>query len=95
MVYRGLHSKVLNMSMIGYARVSTDKSKQLLDRQLDALNLAGCERIFEDHSSGSDPDRPGLISCIDYIRSDGVLIVLDLDRLGRLARELLELSNEA
>jgi DNA invertase Pin-like site-specific DNA recombinase len=94
MVYRGLHSKVLNMSMIGYARVSTDESKQLLDRQLDALNLAGCERIFEDHSSGSDPDRPGLISCIDYLRSNDVLSVLDLDRLGRLARELLELIDE-
>ena len=35
------------MSLIGYARVSTAEGRQVLDRQLDALNEAGCERVFE------------------------------------------------
>ena len=32
------------MGLIGYARVSTAEGRQVLDRQLDALNNAGCER---------------------------------------------------
>ena len=29
------------MSLVGYARVSTPEGRQVLDRQLDALNAAG------------------------------------------------------
>jgi DNA invertase Pin-like site-specific DNA recombinase len=79
------------MKLIGYARVSTSEGAQVLDRQIDALKLAGCERIFEDTASGANAERPGLLSCLDYLRSDDVLIVLDLDRLGRLAHELIAL----
>lgn len=84
------------MSLIGYARVSTNENKQLLDRQLDALKEAGCERIFEDSGSGSDSNRSGLKACLDYLRpnANDVLVVLDLDRLGRLAKDLLELIDE-
>jgi DNA invertase Pin-like site-specific DNA recombinase len=79
------------MNLIGYARVSTSEGAQVLDRQIDALKLAGCKRIFEDTASGANAERPGLLSCLDYLRSDDVLIVLDLDRLGRLAHELIAL----
>ena len=48
------------MSLIGYAPVSTAEGRQVLDRQLDALNAAGCERVFEDHASGAASERPNL-----------------------------------
>ncbi|ECN9442658.1 recombinase family protein, partial [Salmonella enterica subsp. enterica serovar Enteritidis] len=51
------------MSLIGYARVSTAEDKQLLDRQLDALNEIGCQKIFTDKASGSNSERPGLAEC--------------------------------
>ena len=80
------------MSLIGYARVSTAEGRQILDRQLDALNAADCERVFEDHASGATPGRPNLAACLDYLRRGEVLVVLDLDRIGRLAGELITLS---
>src|SRR4051812_35918337 len=55
------------MSPIGYARVSTREDRQLLDRQLDALQAAGCERIFDDRMTGIQADRPGLIACLDHL----------------------------
>ena len=82
------------MSLVGYARVSTAEGRQVLDRQLDALNDAGCERVFEDHASGATSERPTLAACLDYLRRGDVLVVLDLDRLGRLAGELITLIDE-
>jgi DNA invertase Pin-like site-specific DNA recombinase len=82
------------MELVGYARVSTREEKQVFDRQLDALKASGCTRIFEDRGSGASSDRPGLRACTDYLRRDDVLVVLDLDRLGRLAGELIRLVDE-
>jgi DNA invertase Pin-like site-specific DNA recombinase len=84
------------MAIIGYARVSTAEGGQILDRQLDALNEAGAERIFEDRASGAAAasDRPGLRACLDYLRAGDVLTVLDLDRLGRLAQDLIALIDD-
>ena len=79
------------MSLVGYARVSTAEGRQVLGRQLDALDAAGCERVFENHASGAATDRPNLAACLDYLRRGDVLVVLDLDRLGRRAGELISL----
>ena len=82
------------MSLIGYAPVSTAEGRQVLDRQLDALNAAGCERVFEDHASGAASERPNLTACLDYLRQGDVLVVLVLDRLGRRAGELITLIDK-
>jgi len=42
--------------LVGYARVSTAEQDPAL--QVDALNQAGCSRVFTDHASGSREDRP-------------------------------------
>ena len=82
------------MSNIGYVRVSTWEDRQVLDRQLDALNAIGCERIFENRGSGASTERSGLKACLDHLRRGDILVVLDLDRLGRLAGELIRLVDE-
>ena len=79
------------MSQVGYARVSALEGRQVLDRQLDALKEAGCERIFQDRASGAGQGRAQLAACLDYLRKGDVLVVLDLDRLGRQAAELITL----
>src|SRR3954465_9233539 len=90
----GHHRRQRTMSPIGYARVSTREDRQLLDRQLDALQAAGCERIFNDRMTGIQADRPGLIAWLDHLRTGDVLVVLDLDRLGRRARDLIGLIED-
>ena len=82
------------MASIGYARVSTREEGQVLDRQVEALKANGCERTFEDHANGVHADWPGLKACLDSLRRDDVLVVLDLDRLGCRAGELIRLVDD-
>ena len=78
--------------LIGYARVSTDD--QNLDLQRDALDKAGCERIFTDHISGTKARRPGLEEALSHLRSGDTLVVWRLDRLGRSLRHLIDTLTE-
>jgi DNA invertase Pin-like site-specific DNA recombinase len=74
--------------LIGYARVST--SDQTLDLQKDALQKAGCERIFTVTASGSKSERIGLDEALSYVRPGDTLVVWRLDRLGRSLKHLIE-----
>src|SRR5262245_41893119 len=74
--------------LVGYARVSTDE--QTLDLQKDALQKAGCERIFTDTASGAKTDRPGLEEALRFVRAGDTLGVWRLDRLGRSLKHLIE-----
>ena len=76
-------------TIIGYARVST--FEQILDLQRDALDAAGCKKIFTDTASGGRSDRPGLQQALDYVREGDVLVVWRLDRLGRSLKYLIEI----
>lgn len=78
--------------LLGYARVST--SEQNLDLQRDALERAGCERVFADTASGALDDRPELAKVIATLGTGDVLVVWRLDRLGRSLRHLIETVND-
>ena len=70
--------------LFGYARVST--TDQHLDRQIDALkNYGVAERdIITDKFSGKDFNRKGYIALKEnMLRPGDILVVKELDRLGR------------
>jgi hypothetical protein len=74
--------------LLGYARVSTtDQQPQL---QVDALEHAGCYRVFTETASGARPDRPVLEQVLDQLRPGDTLVVWKLDRLGRSLRPLVD-----
>ena len=76
------------MTLIGYARVSTNDQDVAL--QLDALREAGVARVFEDRGvSGAKSERPGLTDALAYLREGDTLVVWKLDRLGRSMTHLL------
>lgn len=77
---------------VGYARIST--VEQNLDLQIDALQAAGCDRIYRDEGlSGAKTRRPGLDEALNALKQDDVLVVWRLDRLGRSMRHLIELTS--
>ena len=74
--------------LLGYARVSTtDQHPQL---QVDALQAAGCYRVFTETASGARADRPTLDQLLDQLRPGDTLVVWKLDRLGRSLRHLVD-----
>lgn len=75
--------------LVGYMRVST--SEQNLALQRDALEGAGCERLYEDTCSGAVTDRPGLAKALDHLRAGDALAVWKLDRIGRSFGHVVEL----
>lgn len=78
--------------LVGYARVSTQDQNPAL--QLDALNGAGCGKVFTEKASGALRERPQLKAALDYMRSGDTLVVWKLDRLARSIKQLTETVEE-
>ncbi|MGI4756794.1 MAG: recombinase family protein [Janthinobacterium lividum] len=78
--------------LVGYARVSTQD--QNLELQTEALQKAGCKKIFEERVSGSRAERPGFAQARESLRGGDTLVVWKLDRLGRSVKHLVDLVGE-
>lgn len=76
---------------IGYARVSTNE--QTVHAQVDALEAAGCERIFTEVASGGNKTRPTLAEAIQYLRDGDVLVCYKMDRVARSLPHLIEIMD--
>jgi DNA invertase Pin-like site-specific DNA recombinase len=65
--------------LLGYARVSTTDQDASL--QIDALNAAGCYRVFVDTMSGSLQHRLELDKLLDQLRPGDTLVVRSIRHL--------------
>jgi DNA invertase Pin-like site-specific DNA recombinase len=74
---------------VGYIRVST--VTQNPERQLDGVAL---NKVFTDHASGKDTNRPQLKAMLEYVREGDTVIVHSIDRLARSARDLRQIVSD-
>lgn len=82
--------------LVGYMRVSSADDRQSVDLQRDALVAAGVDErhLHKDKASGARDDRPGLKTCLEYLKKGDTLVVWKLDRLGRSLPHLLAIVGE-
>ncbi|WP_417521932.1 recombinase family protein [Marinobacter sp.] len=78
--------------IIGYARVSTNDQNPEL--QVDALEKAGAEQVFQEKLTGTLRERPELSQCLRTLRKGDILIVWKLDRLARSLKDLVEIVQD-
>src|SRR5215210_1311576 len=74
---------------LGYVRVSS--FEQNPDRQLDGLAL---DRVFTDHASGKDTQRPQLAALLRFAREGDTVVVHSMDRLARNLDDLRRLVGD-
>ena len=77
---------------IGYARVSTQD--QNLDRQIDQLKYAGCNKVFEEKITGTKKERPELNRLLEELRKGDTIIITELTRLSRSTKDLFKLVEQ-
>lgn len=81
------------MAIIGYARVIS--KDQDFDLQVEALESAGCSRVFKEKQSGTTTkSRDELADCLNYMRDGDTLLITRIDRLARSLRDLQNLVYE-
>lgn len=74
---------------LGYVRVSS--FEQHPDRQLDGLVV---DRVFSDHASGKDTQRPQLAVLLRFARDGDTVVVHSMDRLARNLDDLRSLVQD-
>lgn len=86
--------EVMTMANIGYVRVSTaeqNTGRQFADFEEKGIHL---DKVFEEHISGKDRQRPQLAAMIDYVREGDTVYIESYSRLARNTRDLLNLVHE-
>jgi DNA invertase Pin-like site-specific DNA recombinase len=73
---------------IGYARVSRGDLQEV-EVQAEALQSAGCQKIFKEEASGGRWNRPELHRLLDQLREGDIVTVWKLDRLSRSLKDLI------
>lgn len=83
------------MSVIyGYARCSTDETRQDIDRQKRELFLMGVKEdkhIYWEYESGVKEDRAELMKLLDVIREGDTVAATEVSRLTRSTKQLCEI----
>ena len=75
----------------GYARCSTNESKQDIDRQVRELKAAGAKNIFLEYEHGDAIVKKQLSSLLESAKEGDTIITLEVSRLARSTKQLCEI----
>lgn len=75
----------------GYARCSTNESKQDIDRQVRELKQTGAEAIFLEYEHGDAAVKCQLSSLLEQAEEGDTVITLEVSRLARSTKQLCEI----
>ena len=81
----------------GYARCSTNETKQDISRQIRELKAMGVDEsyIYMEYESGSKADRKELTRLLDVIVDGDTIKALEVSRITRSTKQLCEIIDIA
>ena len=81
-----------NLIMIyGYARCSTNETKQDIQRQTRELKAAGAEKIFLEYEHGDSAIKQQLSTLLEIAQAGDTILTLEVSRLARSTKQLCEI----
>ena len=75
----------------GYARCSTNETKQDIDRQVRELKAAGAESLFVEYENGDADEKKQLSLLLGQARPGDTIITTEVSRLSRSTKQLCEI----
>ena len=75
----------------GYARCSTNESKQDIDRQVRELKASGAEQIFLEYEHGDSKIKQQQALMFETAREGDTIVTLEVPRLARSTQQLCEI----
>lgn len=79
--------------LYGYARCSTNESKQDIHRQIKELKAAGAEEIVFEYEHGDAKVKEQLQALLEAAQPGDTLITTEVSRLSRSTQQLCEIVN--
>lgn len=78
----------------GYARCSTNETKQDINRQVRELRAAGAKEIFLEYEHGDSRVKPRQTEMFAQARPGDTIITLEVPRLARSTQQLCEIIDK-
>ena len=79
------------MKTYGYARCSTNESKQDINRQIKELKAAGADDVIFEYEHGDAKVKKELALLLDVAQEGDTIITLEVSRLSRSTQQLCEI----
>ncbi len=81
-------------AVVGYGRTSSAEQRAGLEAQIAELEAAGATKVFQEHVSSVDAQRPQLRAALDWVRDGDTFMVTKPDRLARNVTDLLRIVED-